>query len=102
MAVRSYLPQAGGEISLHKNERVRGQCTPIPENWSLDSASFLIRLSLCAVLSVGEGGYWEGNCRGQVGWFPARCLEEIPVKPDKERPSKSLKRVCVEKAFPSG
>ncbi len=42
----------------------------------------------CVVVSVGEGGYWEGICRGQVGWFPARCLEEIPLKPDKERPSK--------------
>lgn len=67
VAVRSYLPQAGGEISLHKNERVR-------------------------VLSVGEGGFWEGNCRGQVGWFPARCLEEIPVKPDKERPKSRMER----------
>uniref|UniRef100_A0A672MWD9 SH3 and multiple ankyrin repeat domains 2a n=1 Tax=Sinocyclocheilus grahami TaxID=75366 RepID=A0A672MWD9_SINGR len=67
IAVRSYQPQAGGEISLHKNDRVR-------------------------VLSVAEGGFWEGCCRGQVGWFPARCLEEIPVKPDKERPSKSLWR----------
>uniref|UniRef100_A0A9J8A3G9 SH3 and multiple ankyrin repeat domains 2a n=1 Tax=Cyprinus carpio carpio TaxID=630221 RepID=A0A9J8A3G9_CYPCA len=64
IAVRSYQAQAGGELSLHKNDRVR-------------------------VLSVGEGGYWEGCCRGNVGWFPARCLEEIPVKPDKERPSKS-------------
>uniref|UniRef100_A0A8C1J0D4 SH3 and multiple ankyrin repeat domains 2a n=1 Tax=Cyprinus carpio TaxID=7962 RepID=A0A8C1J0D4_CYPCA len=63
VVVRSYQPQAGGELTLHKNDRVR-------------------------VLSVGEGGYWEGCCRGQVGWFPARCLEEIPVKPDKERPSK--------------
>ncbi|XP_077087051.1 SH3 and multiple ankyrin repeat domains protein 2 isoform X2 [Siphateles boraxobius] len=67
VAVRSYLPQAGGEISLHKNERVR-------------------------VISVGEGGFWEGNCRGQVGWFPARCLEEIPVKPDKERPKSRMER----------
>ncbi|XP_052437742.1 SH3 and multiple ankyrin repeat domains protein 2-like [Carassius gibelio] len=67
IAVRSYQPQAGGEISLHKNDRVR-------------------------VLSVGEGGYWEGCCRGQVGWFPARCLEEIPVKPDKERPKSRMER----------
>ncbi|KAK9958280.1 hypothetical protein ABG768_010415 [Culter alburnus] len=74
VAVRSYLPQAGGEISLHKNERVR-------------------------VLSVGEGGYWEGNCRGQVGWFPARCLEEIPVKPDKERPKSRMERSDRRKLF---
>uniref|UniRef100_A0A8C2CWQ6 SH3 and multiple ankyrin repeat domains 2a n=1 Tax=Cyprinus carpio TaxID=7962 RepID=A0A8C2CWQ6_CYPCA len=68
VVVRSYQPQAGGELTLHKNDRVR-------------------------VLSVGEGGYWEGCCRGQVGWFPARCLEEIPVKPDKERPSNDRKKL---------
>ncbi|XP_058607367.1 SH3 and multiple ankyrin repeat domains protein 2 isoform X1 [Onychostoma macrolepis] len=74
VVVRSYQPQAGGEISLHKNERVR-------------------------VLSVGEGGYWEGICRGQVGWFPARCLEEIPVKPDKERPKSRMERSDRKKLF---
>ncbi|XP_050990785.1 SH3 and multiple ankyrin repeat domains protein 2 [Labeo rohita] len=74
VVVRSYQPQAGGEITLHKNERVR-------------------------VLSVGEGGYWEGSCRGQVGWFPAKCLEEIPVKPDKERPKSRMERSDRKKLF---
>ncbi|XP_016346993.1 SH3 and multiple ankyrin repeat domains protein 2-like [Sinocyclocheilus anshuiensis] len=74
IAVRSYQPQAGGEISLQKNDRVR-------------------------VLSVAEGGFWEGCCRGQVGWFPARCLEEIPVKPDKERPKSRMERSDRKKLF---
>ena len=33
-----------------------------------------------AVLSVGEGGFWEGQSRGRVGWFPAECVEEIPAR----------------------
>ncbi|XP_016430326.1 SH3 and multiple ankyrin repeat domains protein 3-like [Sinocyclocheilus rhinocerous] len=74
IAIRSYQPQAAGEISLHKNDRVR-------------------------VLSVAEGGFWEGCCRGQVGWFPARCLEEIPVKPDKERPKSRMERSERKKLF---
>ncbi|KAA0714543.1 SH3 and multiple ankyrin repeat domains protein 2 [Triplophysa tibetana] len=60
VAIQPYLPKADGEISLHKNDKVK-------------------------VLSVGEGGYWEGSCRGHVGWFPARCVEEFPVQADKGR-----------------
>ncbi|CAL8405058.1 unnamed protein product [Boreogadus saida] len=60
VVVRPYSPQAEGEISLYKNDRVK-------------------------VLSIGEGGFWEGGARGQVGWFPADCLEEIPSKASDER-----------------
>ncbi|XP_026088729.1 SH3 and multiple ankyrin repeat domains protein 2 [Carassius auratus] len=74
VVVRSHQPQTAGELTLHKNDRVR-------------------------VLSVGEGGYWEGCCRGQVGWFPARCVEEIPVKPDKERPKSRMERSDRKKLF---
>ena len=45
---------------------------------------------LAPVLSIGEGGFWEGSARGQVGWFPAECVEEIPAKPSEERMRKSL------------
>uniref|UniRef100_A0A8C9TX01 SH3 and multiple ankyrin repeat domains protein 3 n=1 Tax=Scleropages formosus TaxID=113540 RepID=A0A8C9TX01_SCLFO len=55
VVVRSYQPQAEGEIPLYKNDRVK-------------------------VLSIGEGGFWEGSARGHVGWFPAECVEEIPAK----------------------
>ncbi|KAL2089076.1 hypothetical protein ACEWY4_015975 [Coilia grayii] len=61
VVVCSYQPQAEGEIPLYKNDRVK-------------------------VLSIGEGGYWEGSARGHVGWFPAECVEEIPAKPNEERP----------------
>uniref|UniRef100_A0AAZ3Q447 SH3 domain-containing protein n=1 Tax=Oncorhynchus tshawytscha TaxID=74940 RepID=A0AAZ3Q447_ONCTS len=60
VVVHSYHPRAEGEITLYKNDRVK-------------------------VLSIGEGGFWEGSARGQVGWFPAECVEEIPAKPSEER-----------------
>uniref|UniRef100_A0A8C6NW22 SH3 and multiple ankyrin repeat domains 2 n=1 Tax=Nothobranchius furzeri TaxID=105023 RepID=A0A8C6NW22_NOTFU len=60
VVVRSYTAQAEGEINLYKGDRVK-------------------------VLSIGEGGFWEGSARGQVGWFPADCVEEIPAKATDER-----------------
>uniref|UniRef100_A0AAZ3Q2G4 SH3 and multiple ankyrin repeat domains protein 3 n=1 Tax=Oncorhynchus tshawytscha TaxID=74940 RepID=A0AAZ3Q2G4_ONCTS len=67
VVVHSYHPRAEGEITLYKNDRVK-------------------------VLSIGEGGFWEGSARGQVGWFPAECVEEIPAKPSEERTRKKLFR----------
>ncbi|KAM9470293.1 SH3 and multiple ankyrin repeat domains protein 2b [Clarias gariepinus] len=61
VVVKSYQPQAEGEIALYKNDRVK-------------------------VLSVGEGGFWEGSARGNVGWFPSECVEEISSKPNEDRP----------------
>uniref|UniRef100_A0AAV2LF37 SH3 and multiple ankyrin repeat domains 1 n=1 Tax=Knipowitschia caucasica TaxID=637954 RepID=A0AAV2LF37_KNICA len=29
------------------------------------------------VLSVGEGGFWEGSVKGRTGWFPSDCVEEV-------------------------
>ncbi|XP_060695129.1 SH3 and multiple ankyrin repeat domains protein 2-like isoform X3 [Hemiscyllium ocellatum] len=54
IVLRSYQPQGDGEIPLNKGDRVK-------------------------VLSIGEGGFWEGSSRGRVGWFPAECVEEIPA-----------------------
>lgn len=33
--------------------------------------------ALHPVLSIGEGGFWEGQVKGRVGWFPSDCLEEV-------------------------
>lgn len=33
--------------------------------------------SVPPVLSIGEGGFWEGQVKGRVGWFPSDCLEEV-------------------------
>ncbi|XP_029112013.1 SH3 and multiple ankyrin repeat domains protein 2b isoform X3 [Scleropages formosus] len=74
VVVRSYQPQAEGEIPLYKNDRVK-------------------------VLSIGEGGFWEGSARGHVGWFPAECVEEIPAKPSEERPQTRTDRSDRKKLF---
>ncbi|XP_063293840.1 SH3 and multiple ankyrin repeat domains protein 2 isoform X2 [Pelobates fuscus] len=61
IVVKPYQPQGEGEIPLIKGDRIR-------------------------VLSIGEGGFWEGNARGHVGWFPAECVEEVQPKPSDGRP----------------
>uniref|UniRef100_A0A8K9UEN0 SH3 and multiple ankyrin repeat domains 2b n=1 Tax=Oncorhynchus mykiss TaxID=8022 RepID=A0A8K9UEN0_ONCMY len=65
VVTKSYQPQAEGEITLYQNDRVK-------------------------VLSIGEGGFWEGSARGNVGWFPAECVEETPNQ--EERPCKAERR----------
>ncbi|XP_064192310.1 SH3 and multiple ankyrin repeat domains protein 2-like isoform X2 [Anguilla rostrata] len=74
VVVRSYQPQGEGEINLYKNDRVK-------------------------VLSIGEGGFWEGSSRGHVGWFPADCVEEIPTKPYEEKPQTRADRSDRRKLF---
>ncbi|XP_043535239.1 SH3 and multiple ankyrin repeat domains protein 1-like [Chiloscyllium plagiosum] len=56
VVVKTYQPQGEDEIQLNKGEKVK-------------------------VLSVGEGGFWEGTVKGRTGWFPAENVEEIPNKP---------------------
>lgn len=40
----------------------------------------VISLLILSVLSVGEGGYWEGTVRGRTGWFPSDCVEEVALR----------------------
>uniref|UniRef100_A0A8C6WBL8 SH3 and multiple ankyrin repeat domains 2 n=1 Tax=Nannospalax galili TaxID=1026970 RepID=A0A8C6WBL8_NANGA len=56
VVVKPYQPQVDGEIPLHRGDRVK-------------------------VLSIGEGGFWEGSAHGHIGWFPAECVEEVQCKP---------------------
>lgn len=49
--------------------RVSQGCLSIPDS--------LLFASPPLVLSVGEGGYWEGTVRGRTGWFPSDCVEEV-------------------------
>uniref|UniRef100_A0A8C3LZJ7 SH3 and multiple ankyrin repeat domains protein 3 n=1 Tax=Chrysolophus pictus TaxID=9089 RepID=A0A8C3LZJ7_CHRPC len=37
-------------------------------------------LFLPTVLSIGEGGFWEGTVKGRTGWFPAECVEEVQMR----------------------
>ncbi|KAK2920451.1 hypothetical protein Q8A73_002655, partial [Channa argus] len=74
VVVRPYTAQAEGEINLYKNDRVK-------------------------VLSIGEGGFWEGSAHGQVGWFPADCVEEVPAKATEERSYSRADRADRRKLF---
>lgn len=40
----------------------------------------VVSLLVFSVLSVGEGGYWEGTVRGRTGWFPSDCVEEVALR----------------------
>lgn len=44
-----------------------------------------LSLYLPPVLSVGEGGYWEGTVRGRTGWFPSDCVEEVILRSQETR-----------------
>ncbi|XP_053474577.1 SH3 and multiple ankyrin repeat domains protein 1 [Ictalurus furcatus] len=55
VATRSHTAQGEREISLNKGDKVK-------------------------VLSIGEGGYWEGTVRGRTGWFPSDCVEEVAAR----------------------
>ncbi|TSO57269.1 SH3 and multiple ankyrin repeat domains protein 1 [Bagarius yarrelli] len=61
IATRSHSAQGERELSLSKGDRVK-------------------------VLSVGEGGFWEGTVKGQTGWFPAECVEEVLPQNEEKRP----------------
>uniref|UniRef100_A0A8C3SH07 SH3 and multiple ankyrin repeat domains protein 3 n=1 Tax=Chelydra serpentina TaxID=8475 RepID=A0A8C3SH07_CHESE len=39
-----------------------------------------VSVSLPVVLSIGEGGFWEGTVKGRTGWFPAECVEEVQMR----------------------
>uniref|UniRef100_A0AAY5F0G3 SH3 and multiple ankyrin repeat domains protein 1 n=1 Tax=Electrophorus electricus TaxID=8005 RepID=A0AAY5F0G3_ELEEL len=69
VATRSHSAQGEREISFNKGDKVK-------------------------VLSVGEGGYWEGTVRGRTGWFPSDCVEEVaPRNLDHQSRSEKTKRL---------
>ncbi|XP_046703003.1 SH3 and multiple ankyrin repeat domains protein 1 isoform X1 [Silurus meridionalis] len=61
IATRSHSAQGDRELSLSKGDKVK-------------------------VLSVGEGGFWEGTVKGRTGWFPAECVEEVLPQNEEKRP----------------
>uniref|UniRef100_A0A3P9AFN1 SH3 and multiple ankyrin repeat domains 1 n=1 Tax=Esox lucius TaxID=8010 RepID=A0A3P9AFN1_ESOLU len=60
VATRSHSAQGDREISFSKGDKVK-------------------------VLSVGEGGFWEGTVKGRTGWFPSDCVEEVAVRSQDNR-----------------
>lgn len=89
VATRAHSAIGERELSLSKGDKVKGQFyfgSPIyPSyfhlNGSLRLFGFMFtHLCFClyiSVLSVGEGGYWEGTVKGRTGWFPSDCVEEV-------------------------
>nr|XP_021325916.1 SH3 and multiple ankyrin repeat domains protein 1-like [Danio rerio] len=67
VATRSHSAHGEREISFSKGDKVK-------------------------VLSVGEGGFWEGTVKGRTGWFPAECVEEVlPQNQEPQTESRSEK-----------
>lgn len=46
---------------------------------TIDSDPLSLYSSL-PVLSIGEGGFWEGTVKGRTGWFPADYVEEVQMR----------------------
>lgn len=55
------------------------------------------RFCLPTVLSIGEGGFWEGTVKGRTGWFPAECVEEVQMRQYDPRQGKQFSwlRACL-------
>uniref|UniRef100_A0A667XB97 SH3 and multiple ankyrin repeat domains protein 1 n=1 Tax=Myripristis murdjan TaxID=586833 RepID=A0A667XB97_9TELE len=60
IATRAHSAQGDRELTFNKGDRVK-------------------------VLSVGEGGFWEGTVRGRTGWFPSDCVEEVAPRSQDSR-----------------
>lgn len=45
--------------------------------WLIQTSLFFLSLP---VLSIGEGGFWEGTVKGRTGWFPADYVEEVQMR----------------------
>ncbi|CDQ58696.1 unnamed protein product [Oncorhynchus mykiss] len=70
VATRAYTAHGDKELSISKGDKVK-------------------------VLSVGEGGFWEGTVKGRTGWFPSDYVEEVgpPIKDNRsETRSEKAKR----------
>ncbi|XP_023805252.1 SH3 and multiple ankyrin repeat domains protein 1-like isoform X3 [Oryzias latipes] len=65
VATRSHSASGDRELSISKGDKVK-------------------------VISVGEGGYWEGTVKGRTGWFPSDCVQEVAA-PSKEKETRSEK-----------
>ncbi|MED6239659.1 SH3 and multiple ankyrin repeat domains protein 3 [Ataeniobius toweri] len=77
IATRSHVPQGPGEIQLHRGERVKGEMGEPDESVVF---GVILTLFVSPVLSIGEGGFWEGTVKGRTGWFPADCVEEVQMR----------------------
>lgn len=68
------------KTAFQKNKVARKKIEIIVIYDNLSCLFTFVRLSFylsVSVLSVGEGGYWEGTVKGRTGWFPSDCVEEV-------------------------
>jgi len=54
--------------------------TSIYERRKIQNTTFYSFYLPPPVLSIGEGGFWEGSVKGRTGWFPAHCVEEVQMR----------------------
>ncbi|XP_077371910.1 SH3 and multiple ankyrin repeat domains protein 3 isoform X10 [Festucalex cinctus] len=94
IVVKPYTPQGEGEIQLNRGERVKDfDCNDVedlPEEHPYDEIKIVkdddsdvdVKDDYLDsdVLSIGEGGFWEGSVKGRTGWFPADCVEEVQMR----------------------
>ncbi|XP_047465238.1 SH3 and multiple ankyrin repeat domains protein 1-like isoform X2 [Mugil cephalus] len=73
VATRAHSASGDRELSLSKGDKVK-------------------------VLSVGEGGYWEGTVKGRTGWFPSDCVQEVAA-PSKDNRSDTRSEKAKRKLF---
>uniref|UniRef100_A0A672H7Q7 SH3 and multiple ankyrin repeat domains 1 n=1 Tax=Salarias fasciatus TaxID=181472 RepID=A0A672H7Q7_SALFA len=73
VATRAHSASGDRELSLSKGDKVK-------------------------VLSVGEGGYWEGTVKGRTGWFPSDCVQEVAA-PGKDNRSEMRSEKAKRKLF---
>ncbi|KQK74229.1 SH3 and multiple ankyrin repeat domains 3 [Amazona aestiva] len=98
MLSQSYTPQGEGEIQLNRGEAVKGCSLGLGSGFgNVDQTTLGAQdgfdLALAAekpVLSIGEGGFWEGTVKGRTGWFPAECVEEVQMRQYDSRQVHSL------------
>uniref|UniRef100_A0A3Q1GXM7 SH3 and multiple ankyrin repeat domains 1 n=1 Tax=Acanthochromis polyacanthus TaxID=80966 RepID=A0A3Q1GXM7_9TELE len=73
VATRAHSASGDRELSLSKGDKVK-------------------------VLSVGEGGYWEGTVKGRTGWFPSECVQEVAA-PSKDNRTETRSEKAKRKLF---
>lgn len=103
IATHSHSAQGERELSLSKGDKVKGQMCVYERKIKIT----LFHIQLCcngygccfnllpafvdthmcfSVISVGDGGFWEGTVKGRTGWFPAECVEEVLPQNEEKRP----------------
>ncbi|XP_077425494.1 SH3 and multiple ankyrin repeat domains protein 3 isoform X2 [Vanacampus margaritifer] len=81
IVVKPYTPQGEGEIQLNRGERVKDfDCNDVEAKDDYSDVDVKDDYLDSDVLSIGEGGFWEGSVKGRTGWFPADCVEEVQMR----------------------